>query len=74
MSATERSPLDQPLEDRVEHRIGRQAVLVLLVGAQLGRLGGLSITRGGITSPAGPFIHGRWFSLRQRQVANTRVL
>src|SRR5579872_2372261 len=29
--------LDQALQDRVEHRIGRQRILVLLVGLELGR-------------------------------------
>ena len=36
--------------------------------------GGLSMMVSGITVPAGAFIHGRWFSLRQRHVWKTRVL
>ena len=65
--------VDQPLEDAVEQCVGRQAVLVLLVGAKLGarRLGDHA---SGITGPSGPSAPSGRCALRQRDSANTVVL
>ena len=63
--------LDVALEDRVEDRVGRQRVLVLLVGAQLGRRRAVR-TSGGTSPP--PARASRALASRKTRVLGTSLM